>query len=89
MTEQTITIINKLGLHARSASKLVSVSSSYSSKIEIHYAGKIVNGKSIMELLMLAAKKGEQLTICCDGEDEQEALAALIDLVNRRFDENE
>jgi len=89
MAEQTVTIINKLGLHARSASKLVSVGGAFSSKIEIHYAGKIVNGKSIMELLMLAAKQGEQITIKCIGEDESEALKAIIELINRRFDEAE
>lgn len=89
MAEQTITIINKLGLHARSASKLVSISGAFTCKVEIHYAGKIVNGKSIMELLMLAAKQGEQITIRCLGEDENEALKAIIDLINRYFDEGQ
>lgn len=89
MAEQTLTIINKLGLHARSASKLVSTSNAFAAKVEIHYAGKIVNGKSIMELLMLAAKQGEEITVRCTGKDENEALQAISDLVNRYFDEGE
>ena len=89
MNEQTVKIINKLGLHARSASKLVSVSASFSSDIKITYVDKSVNGKSIMELLMLAAKYEESITVRCQGEDEDEALQAIADLILRRFDEEE
>lgn len=89
MQEKNIEIVNKLGLHARSASKLVSVSSSYLSDIQISYKNKQVNAKSIMNLLMLAAKKGDSVTIRCEGEDEEAAMQAVCDLINRRFDEEE
>jgi phosphocarrier protein len=89
MSEIKTTILNKLGLHARSASKLVSISSRFSSEITIFYANKTANGKSIMELLMLAAKQGEDILIHCQGDDEDEALQALINLINNRFDEDE
>ena len=89
MLEKNVQIINKLGLHARSASKLVSVSSNYLSTIQITYKNKQVNAKSIMNLLMLAAKKGDVITIYCDGEDEEAAMQAICDLIDRRFDEEE
>jgi len=87
MLEETVVIPNQLGLHARSSSKLVSISSRFLSDINIIYQGKVVNGKSIMELLMLAAKQGESLTIQCQGEDESLALSELVRLVNKGFGE--
>ncbi len=89
MLEKDIHIINKLGLHARSASKLVSVSSNYLSDIQITFKNKQVNAKSIMNLLMLAAKKGDVITVICEGEDEEAAMQAICDLIDRRFDEEE
>jgi phosphocarrier protein HPr len=89
MVEAQITIINKLGLHARSASKLVSTSSRFSSSCDIVYKDKTVNAKSIMDLLMLAAKQGEQLTVRCSGNDEIKALEKILELIANRFDENE
>jgi len=89
MVEAQVTIINKLGLHARSASKLVSTSSRFSSSCEIIYKDKTVNAKSIMDLLMLAAKQGEQLTVRCSGNDESKALEKILELIANRFDENE
>lgn len=89
MIENSITIINKLGLHARAAAKLVSTASAYSSKIKLAFNGKEVDGKSIMSVMMLAASKGSELTIKIDGDDEVASMTALIELINNRFDEEE
>lgn len=89
MIQQELEIINKLGLHARAAAKLVKLSSSFASSIDIEKEGQRVNSKSIMGVMMLAASHGSKVTIFADGEDEQEALAAVVDLINRRFDEEE
>lgn len=89
MIENNITIINKLGLHARAAAKLVSTASAFSSKIKISFNGKEVDGKSIMSVMMLAASKGCDISIMADGEDEASAMNAIIQLINNRFDEEE
>jgi len=89
MQKKTITIINKLGLHARAASKLVATASSFESNILIGKDEKLIDGKSIMAVLMLAATKGTIIEIIADGEDENEALQAIYNLINRRFDEEE
>jgi phosphocarrier protein len=87
MSQGNISIVNKLGLHARSASKLVSLASSFSSDIELIYKDKCVDAKSIMNLLMLAAKQGEEITVVSKGEDEQEALEAICELIADGFGE--
>ncbi|MFT7108683.1 MAG: phosphocarrier protein HPr [Psychrobacter glaciei] len=89
MIENKVTIINKLGLHARAAAKLVSTASGFSSKIKVAFNGKDVDGKSIMSVMMLAASKGCELTIKVDGDDEAVAMAAVLNLINNRFDEDE
>ena len=89
MQEKQITIINKLGLHARAAAKLINVTSSFSSDIQLNKDGRQVDGKSIMSVMMLAASKGTELTISTSGEDEQQALEAIEQLINNRFDEEE
>ena len=89
MISTEITIINKLGLHARAAAKLVSTASAYSSKIRIGHNGKLVDGKSIMAVMMLAAGKGTDLTLEIEGEDQNLALDAVTTLINNRFDEGE
>ena len=89
MIQQELEIINKLGLHARAAAKLVKLSSSFASSIDIEKEGQRVNSKSIMGVMMLAASLGSKVTIFADGDDEQEALTAVVDLINRRFDEEE
>lgn len=89
MVEQSVTIINKLGLHARAAAKLVSTASAFGSKIKIAFNGKEVDGKSIMSVMMLAASKGCDIQIKVDGEDEHAAMEAIIQLINNRFDEDE
>lgn len=89
MIEKQLTIINKLGLHARAAAKLVGLTTKYSCQIQIDKAGRKVDGKSIMAVMMLAASKGTELTISCEGEDELQALDAIEALINNRFDEAE
>jgi len=87
MVSREITIINKLGLHARAAAKFVELASSFASEIHLIRDGRKVNGKSIMGVMMLAASRGTTLSIEADGDDEQEAVEALEGLVNERFGE--
>ncbi len=87
MKEIEIEIVNKLGLHARAASKLVSISSRYTSRIEMGKGGRFIDAKSIMALLLSSASKGTVIVLRADGEDEEEALHALSTLINNRFDE--
>lgn len=89
MLRQKITIINKLGLHARAAAKFVSCASAFSSKIQVGHDTKMVDGKSIMSVMMLAAGKGAELELEIEGQDENEALAAITQLIENRFDEGE
>ena len=89
MKSSDIEIINKLGLHARAAAKLVKLCSEFASQIEIGKPGRMVNGKSIMGIMMLAAGKGTVLTITAEGDDEDAAHDALVELINNRFDEDE
>jgi phosphocarrier protein HPr len=89
MLHHEITIINKLGLHARAAAKFVSCAAAFSSKIHVSQNGDFVDGKSIMSVMMLAAGKGTTLKLQVEGKDEEAALAALIALIENRFDEDE
>lgn len=89
MAKTRITIINKLGLHARAAAKFVSTATAFGSEVRVQANGQSVDGKSIMSIMMLAAAKGTELDLECRGDDEQEALDAICDLINRRFDEGE
>ena len=86
---QELEIINKLGLHARAAAKLVKLSSTFQSTIEIEKEGQKVNCKSIMGVMMLAASCGSNVIISASGDDEQDALDAVTELINNRFDEEE
>jgi phosphocarrier protein HPr len=89
MLTKKLTIINKLGLHARAAAKFVARASRYASHIEISRDTKVVNGKSIMGVMMLAASKGTLIQLRADGEDEVDALADLENLIANRFGEEE
>lgn len=89
MTSDAITIINKLGLHARASAKLVSCASGFQSKILIEKNGQTVDGKSIMGVMMLAAAKGSQVIIHAEGEDDSEAITKITELINERFGEAE
>ena len=82
-------IINKLGLHARAAAKLTQIASRFQSDIWLSRAGRRVNAKSIMGVMMLAAGKGSSVTIEAQGADAQAALAALTQLIADRFGEGE
>lgn len=86
---RNIEIINKLGMHARAAAKFVKLASTFESQIEIERKGRRVNGKSIMGVMMLAASKGSEVTIYTDGDDAEESLDQLEQLINNRFDEDE
>jgi len=88
MIETTAEIINKAGLHARAASKLVSLTSGFSSTIRIGN-DKMVDGKSILSLMMLAAVKGTTLKIVADGDDEEQAIQAIVELIRNRFEEDQ
>ena len=89
MIQTQVTIINKLGLHARAAAKLVACTSSFSSHIRIGKDGEVIDGKSIMSVMMLAAGKGTVLDIEIDGNDEEVARSALQALIDNFFDESE
>jgi phosphocarrier protein len=87
MLNKEITIINKLGLHARAAAKFVSMASGFESDINISRNGKTVNGKSIMGVMMLAASCGSNIELHIDGNDEQQAMQQLEQLIQERFGE--
>ena len=89
MIEKSITIINKLGLHARAAAKFVTIASDFNSNIQVARNARTVNGKSIMGLMMLAAAKGTDIIVEINGDDEQQALQAIEELVNNFFGEDE
>jgi phosphotransferase system HPr (HPr) family protein len=89
MNHKEITIINKLGLHARAAAKFVQVASGFQAEINVYSGHKEVSGKSIMGIMMLAAGKGSSIEIKTIGADEDEAMAALESLINNKFGEDE
>lgn len=89
MINKPLTIINKLGLHARAAAKLTSLAARFSSKIELTANSKTVDCKSVMSLMLLAASKGTDITISAQGDDETIAITAIEELINNRFDEAE
>lgn len=83
-----ITIINRLGLHARPAAMFVKVSNRHKAEIWVEKDGEQVNGKSIMGLMMLAAGQGSKLAITTNGSDAEKAMQEIEDLIMRRFDED-
>lgn len=87
MITKEITIINKLGLHARAAAKFVNLASSFSSDITLGRDNKRVNGKSIMGVMMLAASQGTLLELSANGSDEEQAVVRIEELINNRFGE--
>ena len=87
MKEKKIIIKNKLGLHARAAAKIVTLSNKYNSTIKIVNGAKIADAKSIMKILMLAAPKGTEILISASGKDESLAIKNLEKLFNEKFDE--
>ena len=89
MVTRDITIINKLGLHARAASKFVTLAARFTAEVRLVRGAREVNGKSIMGVMMLAAGKGTQLKLITDGPDEDDAANALETLIRQRFGEEE
>lgn len=93
MREATLSIVNKLGLHARAAGKLVNLTKTFSSQVTLSRADQSdperVDGKSIMAVMLLAAPLGSELKVEVDGEDEEAALAAITELLANRFGEDE
>jgi len=89
MQRSRITIINKLGLHARAASKFAQTSARFSSEVKVHCQGKAVDGKSVMALMLLAAGKGVELELEICGRDEDVAHETICALINDRFGEGE
>lgn len=87
MKQKTVTIVNKLGLHARAAAKFVQVAAGFAAEINVHSGRRRVSGKSIMGIMMLAAGKGAEIVISAEGPDEAAAIAALEALINDRFGE--
>jgi phosphocarrier protein len=82
-------IVNKLGMHARASAKFVSLAAHYKSDVTLGRNGQHANGKSIMGIMMLAAGKGSQVELSVNGEDEDQALEALLTLIVNRFGEDE
>lgn len=89
MIKQDMEIINKLGLHARASAKLTQTAGQFSADVFITKAGKRVNAKSIMGVMMLAAGKGARIELEANGPDEEAALAAVVALINDKFGEGE
>jgi phosphocarrier protein HPr len=89
MIKTTITISNKLGLHARASAKLTKLAASHQSDVFLSRNGRRVNAKSIMGVMMLAAGLGSEIEIETDGADEQIAMDALRSLIDGRFGEGE
>jgi phosphocarrier protein len=88
MIKKRVKIENNSGLHARPAAHLVKIAGKFQSDIKILKDGLEVNGKSIMGVMMLAAEQGSELEFVVDGTDEQEALNALVELVEKKFYED-
>jgi phosphocarrier protein len=88
MLERDLKVGNRLGLHARAAAKLVQLLSGFQAQVTLTGRGREVNAKSIMGVLLLAAAPGATLLMRAEGEDEQQAVDAVADLFERRFDED-
>ena len=89
MISRPVEIINKLGLHARAAAKLVTLASQFEASVQLQHSGQTVNAKSIMGVMMLAASQGTHLTLLVDGSDEGNAADAIEALINDCFEEGE
>ncbi len=89
MISRTLTITNRLGLHARAATRLVNCASEFDAHITIWKGARSINGKSIMGVLTLAASTGTDLVIEANGDDEEQAIEAIARLILNRFGESE
>jgi phosphocarrier protein len=84
-----VEIVNRLGLHARAAAKLVHAAGRYASRVTLVKDGEEVDAKSILGILLLAAPQGTRLRLRCQGDDEEQAMAGITGLIAARFDESE
>ena len=89
MLTQTIIVPNKLGLHARAAAKFATTAARFEASIQPGVGSRMVDGKSVMSLMLLAASQGTELTLITEGDDQQAAMQALIDLIEDKFGEGE
>jgi phosphocarrier protein len=89
MLSREVTIVNRLGLHARAAAKFVQLATRFDAQIRVSRTNQVMDGKSIMGVLLLAATRGTHLTISADGRDEEAAIEALSRLVEAGFGEGE
>ena len=89
MTRRETRIVNRLGLHARAAAQLVRMANEYNSDISLIKSNQQANAKTIMEVLMLGATQGEDLTVEARGDDEEDAVDAIVQLIDARFNELE
>lgn len=89
MVRRSVTVVNRLGLHARAAARFVTLASQFDSEILVTRDNRQVNGKSIMGVMMLAAAQGTSLEIMASGRDEVDAVEKLAALVQQRFGEAE
>ncbi len=89
MKEVVVQVTNRLGLHARAAARFVHLANTFRSRITVSKDGTRVDGKSILGLLTLAAARGARIQLAADGEDEEQAVAQLAELVRHRFGEEE
>ena len=87
MIKKKLTILNKLGLHARAAAKVVSTANDFKSTITITKDGKIADARSIMKLLMLSASQGSSISVEVQGIDQNDAMESIERLFNNKFDE--
>jgi phosphocarrier protein NPr len=85
---KAVTIVNQLGLHARAATKLAQLCQRFHSRIELVQEDKTADASSVLALLMLASSKGKTLQVCTEGDDAEQALSAVVDLINNGFDES-
>jgi phosphotransferase system HPr (HPr) family protein len=89
IVETSLVITNKVGLHARPATRLVQAAAAFQSKIQLQHGEKTANAKSIVSVLKLGAVLGDSIVLHAEGPDAEEASKALVDLANRKFDEEE
>jgi phosphocarrier protein len=88
MTSQSVTVVNQLGMHARAAAKFVHLATRFTARVRVGRERREMDGKSIMGILLLAAARGSTITISAEGADEQDAVAALVALVESGFGED-
>lgn len=89
MIERELEIVNRLGLHARAAAKLVHLTARFESQVWLTKDGEEVDAKSILGVLLLAAAQGSKVAVKCEGRDEEEAMEAIVGMIANRFDEDQ